>query len=633
MKSRHLRIFMSLSLAMTVALMFLGAPNMVVASPEPIKIGVITDRSGAYASYGEMEVNGLYLGIEYATGGTFKVLGRDIQIIVEDSVGNPTQAASKATKLILDDGVDFLQGCSSSASASAVQAVAEEYGVIFMVAPAADEKITGEGFNRYTFRTASNTWHDAFTGGPFAVKYLGKTFAFLAPDYSWGYSTVYTWSYAIEKAGGEVIHVEYAPPNTVNFAPYLNRIISADPDVFIPVWAGSGALYLFPTMSDLGIYDLMNVTSGIGDLFSLQFLEVAMNFTGMTKYAYTLPNNTVNDWLVSTWRSKYDAGTLPVKTSLTLPVPDLFVASAFAAGQAIVYAIEQAGSTNAEDLIPVLEGLNFTSPKGPMYIRPEDHQALQSMYIAQVFNDTTSWITDYYPNGFTSLRLIVEIPPELTAPPIRSDVTPPTISDIVTKPGIPTLIDDVNVSATITDNLVGVKDASLYYSTDGGLNWTEVSMEDIGDSKYEATIPKQANGTVVQYYINATDIALNTATSDINSYTVVDLPKYYLTISVQPPEGGTTDPPAGVRSYTEGENATVTITVAGGYEFDYWELDGVKVSEETTYTLTMYTNHTLTAYVKAKPQVPGVPIEFVVGGAIVGIAIIAVAFFLLKKRG
>lgn len=629
MRPKHLGTLASLSLTMVIALTFLGTPNIAIASPEPIKIGVITDRSGSLASYGEMEVNGLYLGIEYATDGTFKVLDREIQIIVEDSIGNPTQATSKATKLILDTGVDFLQGCASSACASAVQAVAEEYSAIFMVAPAADEKITGEGLNRYTFRTASNTWHDAFTGGPFAVAYLGKTFAFLAPDYSWGYSTVDTWSYAIEKAGGEVIHREYAPATTVNFAPYLNRIISADPDVLIPVWAGSGSLYLFPAMSDLGIYDLMNVTSGIGDLFSLQFLEVAMNFTGMTKYAYTLPNNTVNDWLVNTWRTKYDAGTLRVKTSLTLPVPDLFVASAFAAGQAIVYAIEEAESTDTEDLIPVLEGLNFTSPKGPMYIRPEDHQALQSMYIAQVFNDTTSWITDYYPSGFTSLRLIAEVPPELTAPPIRSDITPPTISDIVTKPGIPTPIDDVNVSATITDNLVGVRNASLYYSTDGGFNWTEVSMEHVGDSKYEGTIPKQAVDTVVQYYMNATDIALNTATSATSSYTVVDLPKYYLTISVSPTEGGTTDPPVGIRSYTESENATVKITVAGGYEFDYWELDGAKVSEETTYTVAMYANHTLVAYVKAKP---GVPIELVVGGAIVGMAIVVIAFFLLRKR-
>lgn len=629
MKSRQMQVFVNLCLALSLMMILPRMSNVVVLSAEPIKIGVVTDRSGALASYGEMEVNGLYLGIEYATSGTYKVLGRDIQIIVEDDVGNPTQAVAKATKLILDNGVDFLQGCASSACASAVQAVAAEYGVIFMVAPAADEKITGEGFNNYTFRTASSTWHDAFTGGPFAAAYLGKTFAFLAPDYSWGYSTVNSWSYAIQKYGGQVIRIEYAPPTTVNFAPYLNRIISADPDCFIPVWAGAGSMYLFPAMADLGMYDLMNVTSGIGDLFSLQLLDIAINFTGMTKYAYTLPNNTVNDWLVNTWRAKYDANTLPIKTSLTLPVPDLFVESAFSAGQAIVYAVQQAGITDASSLIPVLEGLNFTGPKGWMYIRPEDHQALQSMYIAQVFNDTTSWIANYYPKGFISLRLIAEIPPHLTAPPIRGDITPPTISNVVANPSIPTLIDNVNVSATITDNLVGVKNVSLYYSTDGGLNWAQFSMEHVGDSNYRTMIPNQANGTVVQYYINATDVAQNTAKSNISTYTVMDLPKYYLTISIQPADGGTTNPPVGIRSYTEGENATVTIAVASGYEFDRWELDGVKVSEQTTYTLTMSMNHTLTAYVKVKP---GIPVELVIGGVIVGIIVIAVAFFLLKKR-
>lgn len=730
MKRRNITIMLCLILTLNLMIILKNTPIGINAQ-EPIKIGVVTDRSGALASYGEMEVNGLYLGVEYATNGTNSVLGRPIQIIVEDDVANPTQAVAKATKLILDDGVDILQGSASSACASAIQTVAQQYGVIFMVAPAADEKITGEDFNRYTFRTASSTWQDAFTGGPFAVAYLGKTFAFLAPDYSWGYSTVYTWSYAIEKAGGQVIHIEYAPQSTVNFAPYLNRIISADPDVLIPVWAGSGSLYLFPAMSDLGIYDKMNVTSGIGDLFSLQLLQVAMNFTGMTKYAYTLPNNTVNDWLVSTWRTRYDAGTLPVKTSLTLPVPDLFVESAFSTGQAIVYAIQQAGSTDADSVITALEGLSFTGPKGHMYIRPEDHQALQSMYIAQVFNDTTSWITEYYPKGFINLRLIAEISAELTAPPIRGDVTPPTISNIEkvpsvpttvddvnvsatitdnlvgvknatvyysingginwtgvlmmpvqsTKymatiptqtsgtvveyyinttdialntassntttytvigdftppmisnvervPGIPTTVDDVNVSATITDDLVGVKNATLYYSTDGGVNWTGVSMMPVQSTKYIASIPKQTNGTVVDYYINATDIALNTASSDIMNYTVLELPKYYLTISVQPSEGGTTDPPVGVRSYTQGENVTVTITVAGGYEFDYWELDAVRVNGTTAFNVTMNTNHTLTAYVKTKA---GVPIEIIAAGIVIAIVIIGTAIFLLKKK-
>jgi hypothetical protein len=251
------------------------------------------------------------------------------------------------------------------------------------------------------------------------------------------------------------------------------------------------------------------------------------------------------------------------------------------------------------------------------------------MYIAQVYNDTSSWIKNYYPNGFINLRLIAEIPANLTAPPIRGDVTPPAIGNTVTVPSVPTISDDVNVSATITDDITGVKGATLYYSNSGGANWTGASMALVEMSTYKATIPKQAKGTVVQYYINASDIALNTAESNITSYTVLDLPKYSLTISVQPPEGGTTNPPVGTGSHIEGENVTVTISVAGGYELDHWELDGVNVSQDTTYTATMYANHTLTAYVKTKS---GIPIEFMVAGALVAIAVIAIAVYLIKKK-
>jgi branched-chain amino acid transport system substrate-binding protein len=627
-KSKHIQTIITLFLMLNLMMIFPKVSQVANAQTEPIKIGVVTSRTGAYSTYGEMEVNGLYLGIEYATNGTNKVLGRDIQILVEDDAGSSTESGSKATKLVLDDEVDFLQGSASSACASAVQAVAAEYGVVFMVAPAADESITGAGFNNYTFRTASSTWQDAFTGGPFATAYLGKTFAFLAPDYSWGYSGVDTWSYAIEKYGGQIVHVEYVPLNTVNFAPYLQRIISADPDCFIPMWSGSGAMYLFPAMSDLGIYDKMNVTSGIGDLFSLQLLGVALNFTGMTKYAYGLPNNTINDWLVNTWRDRFDSDTLPIKTAYTLPVPDLFVESSFAAGQAIVYAIEKAGDTDADDIIPALEGMSFMAPKGQEYIRPEDHQALQSMYIAQVFNDTTSWIKDYYPGGFINLRLVAEIPGNVTAPPIRGDITPPTISNVARTPLNPTIIDTVNVSATITDDLTGVKTASAYYSIDGS-TWTGIPMTLLSGTKYQAQLPGQAANVTVQYYVNATDVALNTNTSATYSYKVLAY-AIYLTLSVQPAEGGTTEPSVGVIGYAEGENVTVTITPASGYQMDYWELDGANVSLALTYTLSMLTNHTLTAHMKASST--GLPIEYLIATAVAIIVVVAVGVFLFIRR-
>jgi len=51
---------------------------------------------------------------------------------------------------------------------------------------------------------------------------------------------------------------------------------------------------------------------------------------------------------------------------------------------AVVSAIEKAGSIDTEKLIAAMEGMHFQTPKGEMVFRPEDHQALQSMYAFKI---------------------------------------------------------------------------------------------------------------------------------------------------------------------------------------------------------------------------------------------------------
>ncbi len=60
--------------------------------------------------------------------------------------------------------------------------------------------------------------------------------------------------------------------------------------------------------------------------------------------------------------------------------PDFFTAGGMAAGIAVVEALKKAGSTDTDDLIAAMEGMEWETPKGKMMFRPEDHQALQSMY-------------------------------------------------------------------------------------------------------------------------------------------------------------------------------------------------------------------------------------------------------------
>ncbi len=366
---------------------------------QPIKIGVATSRSGPLEYYGTMEIRGLELGIDYATGGTREVLGRKIEILVEDDTGDPGVGVQKARKLLESDQVDILQGSASSGVALAIQKLAPQYKKVFVVEPAAADSITGQNFNRYTFRTGSNVSQDALAGGKYVARQLGKTFVHLAPDYAWGRESAAAWKRALEGEGGKVIAEEFAPLNTTDFTPYLEKVVAARPEVLVVSWAGSGAVKLFEQIREQGLYKKMKVTTGFGDSRSLQAMgDTAVGLVGVSKYAYTLPKNQVNDWLIKTHQEKYQEP------------PDIFTAGGFAAGVAIVEGLKKAGSTEAEALIQAMEGMSFETPKGTMTFRREDHQALQPMYVAEMVKDAA---------GKPVLRLLQEMSAQETAPPVN----------------------------------------------------------------------------------------------------------------------------------------------------------------------------------------------------------------------
>lgn len=477
-------------------------PAKAAAANTTIKIGVVTDRSTALSYYGDMEINGLVLGLAYSLGVTNLTSaitstpdlvtvtggGYTFQIYIADSASNPTTAQQKAVQLITQDGVQILQGSASSSDARAIQNVAKQYQVVFFAAPAADYDITAQNFNVYTFRMASNTYQDALTGGAYAAQNLGKSFAFIAPDYSWGYGEVSSWSDVIANNGGKVVNTQYVPLGTTDFTPYINKVMASNASVLIPVWAGAGAIQLYQQLYSLGAYSKMNVTSGIPDLATFQLIAQYMpNYEGMMKYSYNLPNNTVNDWLIQNYVSLFKQDKLPAQNALTFPLPDLFIPDSFATGQAIVTALNKTGgSTNSANLIAALEGMTLETPKGTMYIRPQDHQALQDMYVVKTVYDNSSFHQYYsgasefpagsnwapvFNTGFMGVQLITTLNMSETAPPIDASAAlqpRPQVSTTTSAPSTTT----ITTQTTITTSQQPTTTTTSTIITPGGYNTT-----------------------------------------------------------------------------------------------------------------------------------------------------------------
>lgn len=371
------------------------------APKEPIKIAVVTARSGALEAWGTHELRGLEIGLEYATDGKMEVNGRKIELKVYDDQGLPDVGKAMAEQAITEWKADIIQGTTSSTVAKAILPVITQYQKLFMMEPAAADNLTGADFSKYAFRTGQNTTQDALAGAVGATK-LGKKILQLGQDNEFGKSSTAAWE-GIEKANGATVENLLIPPATTDFTPYFQQILAKQPEVLVVHWAGANGTQLFQQAGEQKIYEKMKVTGGIADFAAMKTMgPKAAGMSGMVKYFHTLPKTAANDYLVKRHKEKFGG-----------ELPDLFTGGGMTAGIAIVEGLKKTGGDpNADKLIAALEGMKFQGVKGEYTFRPEDHQALQPTYIVELAMNPGF--------DFPTPKLIQELSPAETAPPVTA---------------------------------------------------------------------------------------------------------------------------------------------------------------------------------------------------------------------
>jgi len=340
---------------------------------EPIKIANFEALSGPFEQYGNQARVGFKLGMEYATKGTMKLLGRPVEIIVKDSQIKPALAKQLLTEAYKDDKVDIAVGPTSSACAVAMLPVPLEFKKILVVEPAVSDAITGKDSNRYVFKTSRNSSHDAI-GNALVLARPGVFVATVAQDFTFGRTFVAKYKKAVEAKGGKVVIEEFLPIKTVDFTASAQRIIKAMKDLkgekyLFLNWAGKGSpLNKFHDMKLDKKYGI-KLTTGGNIIPVLKAYKAFPGMEGSGYYYHTNPKNKMNDWLIAEHKKRFKG----------MP-PDFFHCGGFAAAMFVATAIEKAGSTDTEKLISVMEGLEWMTPKGKMIMRKQDHQALQAMF-------------------------------------------------------------------------------------------------------------------------------------------------------------------------------------------------------------------------------------------------------------
>jgi branched-chain amino acid transport system substrate-binding protein len=346
---------------------------------EPLKIGVMSDLTGPLALFGNEMWNGLQLGFDYATNGTMVAGNRPIELIVRDDTSDVDAGAAAARELIEAEGVEILIGNSSSAVAAQVQQIADENGIVYFAAPAASHDIVGNNWNEHTFRVCRDSAQDAATVAKWALENVGTEYVILAEDYAFGQATAAGFEAVFGAMGGTFLTEEpiFAPSDTTDFTPYIQQVLSADPDGLILIWASntSGQI-LFDQLTTQGVTGNIPFITGFSSNDLTRLLDPGnVGAVGLIVYHYTLPETEINDVLTEQYIAQFDGP------------PDLFSECGFATAQAVAAALEATGGdTTDTELIAALEGLTFEGPKGTYIIRAEDHQALAPMYVVRLVN-------------------------------------------------------------------------------------------------------------------------------------------------------------------------------------------------------------------------------------------------------
>jgi len=197
------------------------------AAEGPIKVGIATDLTGAIGYAGNANANIAKLVVKDINdaGG---VLGRPLELHIEDTASNESVAVANVRKLIQRDKVDVVLGGITSSMRNAIKDVIVTRGKTLYIYPQLYE---GKECTPYLFCTGPTPAQQCDEFIPWLIKNGGRRFALPSANYVWPHVLNAYARQVIEKNGGEVIFEEYYPLDQIEYSATVNKIMTNNVDV------------------------------------------------------------------------------------------------------------------------------------------------------------------------------------------------------------------------------------------------------------------------------------------------------------------------------------------------------------------------------------------------------------------
>ena len=218
---------------------------------DPIKIGFLAPMTGLFAQAGKDMLDGLKMGLEVSGG---QVAGRKLELIDEDTEGNPATAQAKYRKLVQQDKINVLTGVLlANIGYALIQPIErDELPSLFFTTP---DELTKRKPSKWILRANFAASQPMHALGDYAAKVLKyKRVAALGMDNPFGHEQLGGFQRVFEDAGGRVVQKTWVPLNAMDFAPYLGQV-PPDVDAVVQVFIAGQAVRFAKQYEETGLKD------------------------------------------------------------------------------------------------------------------------------------------------------------------------------------------------------------------------------------------------------------------------------------------------------------------------------------------------------------------------------------------
>lgn len=341
-------------------------------SSSGVTIGLLIPSSGSFSLTGQEIRQGAEMASEHLDG---QINDMDLEFVERDTASQPDSALEGARELVREQDVDAIVGPSSSASAQSVLPYIREQAQVPILPTQASSVTAREGENctEYSFFIWPSNRHTVPVGVDFIYDlpdHIDRDFDpnevhFFSPDYALGQNNLELVEEEMQAQGGEVTGSTLVPIGTQDLSSYLAEIQGSDADVVTGVLTPNLTTRLINQAEDYGLAEekVMMFNSGkpVDQITQASVGEAASGWFGTTFY-----DPTSDSEINQAFQDLY-----PSDSNL---LPNASCGSGFEPVRAIAAAIEQTGSTDADDLTDELNGLEWDSIFGPAMFRAGDGQ-------------------------------------------------------------------------------------------------------------------------------------------------------------------------------------------------------------------------------------------------------------------